>query len=478
MNTKLKIKKNFTEGPIFFRITLFAIPLMLTGILQICYNMADNIIVGQFSNDPVALAAVGCTSSFNNLIINLLLGFAAGTGVVVAQLYGGNEHRLLERTVHTSFVFSFIGGVVFMIIGLILSRPILTLMGTKPDVLDKAVLYMRIICLGIPANSVYNFGASVFRATGNSKLPLAILASAGLINVGLNVLFVVGFGKSVDGVAMATIASQYISAFVVITALVLKKQESYGISFKKLCFDKLLLYRVLRYGIPTGIQSSMFSISNMLIASAVNTFPTTTVSANTIASNIDALAFTTMNSFSQAAMTFSGQNWGAKKIDRIRKVYRYTLLQVFVFGVSVGQIVRLFVRPLASLYINSADPNYEVIMATVLQISGMLLTTYVLCGVMDVNAGFLRGMGYSFSPMITSLISICVLRILWIYCIFYNVESMKTPIGLYISYPISWGMAIIAFSVIAFFAFKKLKNMEMVSKIDVQDEKQVLTMDA
>ncbi|MBE6537281.1 MAG: MATE family efflux transporter [Ruminococcaceae bacterium] len=468
MNTKLKTNKNFTEGPIFFRITLFAIPLMLTGILQICYNMADNIVVGKFSNDPVALAAVGCTSSFNNLIINLLLGIAAGTGVVVAQLYGANEKRLLERTIHTTFLFSFFGGIVFMIIGFIVARPVLTLMGTKPEVIDKSVLYMHIICCGIPANSVYNFGASVFRATGNSKLPLAILASSGLINVGLNVLFVVGLGKSVDGVALATIISQYVSATVVIGALMLKKDESYGISPKKLCFDKKLLMRVLRYGIPTGIQSSMFSISNMMIASAVNTFPTTTVSANTIASNIDALAYTTMNSFSQAAMTFSGQNWGARKTDRIRKVYTYTILQVLVFGICVGQLVRLLVRPLASLYLNSSDPNYEVILGTVLQISGLLLTTYVLCGVMDVHAGFLRGIGYSFSPMITSVMCICGVRLLWIYCIFYRIEKMKTPVGLYTSYPVSWGIAIVAFAVIAAFAFKKLKLMDGVSKVPSQ----------
>lgn len=460
MNTKFKIKKNFTEGPLFFRITWFAIPLMLTGILQICYNMADNIIVGKFSNDPVALAAVGCTSSFNNLIINLLLGFAAGTGVIVAQLYGANEKRLLERTVHTSFLFSFFGGIAFMIIGLLISKPVLMMMGTKPEVLDKAVLYMRIICLGIPANSVYNFGASVFRATGNSKLPLAILASAGLINVGLNVMFVIGLGKSVDGVAYATIISQYISAFVVIGALVIKKEESYGISAKKFCFDKKLLMRVLRYGIPTGIQSSMFSISNMMIASAINTFPTTTVSANTIASNIDSLAFTTMNSFSQAAMTFAGQNWGAGKTDRIRRIYWYTLLQVTVFGITVGQLVKLLVKPIASLYVNSADPNYELIISTALEISGFILTTYFICGIMDVHAGFLRGTGYSFSPTITSVICVCVVRVIWIYCIFYPIEKMKTPIGLYVSYPVSWSIAIIAFAVIVVFAFKKLKHID------------------
>ena len=458
MSNKIKTRKNFTEGPLFFRITLFALPLMATGILQICYNMADNIIVGQFSNDPVALAAVGCTSSFNNLIVNLLLGVAAGTSVVISQLYGANERRLVERTEHTSFLFSLLGGIVLMAVGLILSRPVLTLMGTKPEVIDKAVLYMRIICLGIPANAVYNFGASVFRAVGNSRLPLMILATSGLINVGLNIVFVICFGMSVDGVALATIISQYISATAVISALMLRKGECYQFSFKKLCFDRLLLRRVLRYGIPNGIQSSMFSISNMMIASAVNTFPTTTVSANTIASNIDAIAYTSMNSFAQAAMTFTGQNWGAKKTDRIRKVYRYTLAQVTFFGITVGQIVRLLAKPIARLYVNTSNPDYDSIMGTVGEITALLLTTYVLCGIMDVHSGFLRGMGYSFSPMLTSIASICGVRIIWIYCVFRPIEAMRTHIGLYWSYPVSWSIAIIAFGIIAMFGFKKLRD--------------------
>lgn len=460
MNTKKKINKNFTEGPLFFRIMLFAFPLMLTGILQICYNMADNIVVGQFSNDPDALGAVGCTSSFTNLIVNLLLGIAAGTSVVVSQLYGANEKRRVERTVHTSFLFSFFGGVMLMIVGLLLSRPVLTLMGTDAVFIDKSVLYVRIICIGIPASAVYNFGAAVFRAVGNSRLPLMILASTGLVNVGLNVVFVIGCGMGVEGVAYATVISQYASAIAVLAALMMKKGECYRISFKMMCFDRGLLLRVLRYGIPNGIQSSMFSISNMLIASAMNTFPPATVSANAIASNIDALAYTSMNSFSQAAMTFAGQNYGAGKTERIRKVYWYTLLQVTVFGVTVGQIIRLLVRPLASLYINVSDPNYNAKMITVTEITGLLLTTYVLCGIMDVHSGFLRGMGYSLSPTMTSIASICGVRIIWIYCVFKPIEAMRTHVRLYWSYPVSWSMAIVIFAIIVVFAFKKLRCME------------------
>ena len=460
MNTKFKIKKNFTEGPLFFRILFFAVPIMLTGLLQICYNMADNMVVGRFSGDSLALAAVGCTSSFNNLIINLLLGVAAGTGVVVAQLYGANEKRLLERTVHTMLGFSFFAGIVFSVIGILISEPILSAMGTKPEVLSRAVLYMRIICLGIPASAVYNFGASVCRAVGNSKVPLAILGTSGLVNVVLNIVFVVFCDMTVDGVALATIISQYLSAIAVVYYLSRQKGESYAISFKKLCFDKRLLSRVLRYGVPSGIQSSMFSISNMLITSAINTFPTTTVSANTIASNIDSIAYTTMNSFAQAAMTFTGQNWGAGKTDRMRKVYSYTLVWVLAFGIGVGQLARLFVTPLASLYIDGANPDFLEITAVVTEITTIILSTYFLCGVMDVQSGFLRGMGYSFTPMITSLVSICVVRIIWIYCVFFPIEKMNTRFGLYVSYPVSWGLAAIAFFVLSLGAFKKLRRFD------------------
>ena len=464
MNTKFKIKKNFTEGPIFFRILFFAVPIMLTGLLQLCYNMADNMVVGRFSGDSLALAAVGCTSSFNNLIINLLLGVAAGTGVVVAQLYGADEHRLLDRTIHTMLVFSFFAGIAFSGIGILISKPILTAMGTKPEVLSRAVLYMRIICLGIPASAVYNFGASVCRAVGNSKVPLAILGTSGLVNVILNIVFVVFCGMTVDGVAFATITSQYLSAAAVIYYLSCQKNESYAISLKRLCFDKRLLSRVLRYGIPSGIQSSMFSISNMLITSAINTFPTTTVSANTIASNIDSIAYTTMNSFSQAAMTFTGQNWGAGKTDRMRRVYWYTFIWVSIFGIGVGQLARLFVVPLSSLYIDGANPDAAEITAVVIEITTIILTTYFLCGIMDIQSGFLRGMGYSFTPMITSLVSICVVRIIWIYCVFFPIEKMNTRFGLYVSYPVSWGLAAIAFGILSVGAFRKLRRFDEARK--------------
>lgn len=459
MNSKLKTKKNFTEGPIFFRITLFAIPIMLTGILQVCYGMADNIVVGRFSGDTTALPAVGSTGTLVNLILNLLLGCAAGTSVVVAQLYGAGQSKRVERTVHTALTFSLFAGIFMALLGLVISRPMLTLMGTKPEILDKAVLYFRIICAGIPASAVYNFGAAVLRSVGDSKKPLIILSSTGIINVALNLVFVILFNMTVEGVALATIISQYASAVWVILALARYegRGECYGFSFRKLCFDVTLIKRILRYGIPTGLQSAMFSVSNMLLQSAVNTFPTTTVAANTIAGNIDGLTYTAINSFAQAAMTFTGQNYGAGKVERIKKVMIFTVLQTIIVGVLIGQIELLFGKQIAMLYIDPSDPNKPIILDTTMKIITLLLSTYFICGIMDCMSGALRGMGYSILPMLISLSSICGLRILWVFFVF-PLERMNNIMGLFTCYPVTWGTASVIFIVFAVFAYRKLKK--------------------
>ena len=459
MNAKLKPKKNFTEGPIFFRITLFALPILLTGILQVCYGMADNIIVGRFSGDATALAAVGSTGTLNTLVLNLIFGCAAGTSVVVAQLYGAGQEKRVERTVHTSLVFSLAIGIFMALVGLCISRPVLSLMGTKPEILDKAVKYFRILCLGMPASAVYNFGAAVVRSTGDSKRPLMILSTTGVLNVLLNLFFVIVCHMTVEGVALATIISQYASAVWVILVLMKRNSEGecYGFSFGKLCFDKAILKRILRYGIPTGLQSAMFSISNMLLQSAVNTFPTTTVSANTIAGNIDAITYTAINSFSQAAMTFTGQNYGAGKTDRIKKVLIYSVIQTVLIGVLVGQAELLFGEQIAKLYIDPTDPNASVIIGTVMEIITLLLSTYFLAGVMDCLSGAVRGMGYSVIPMLVSLSCVCVARVLWVVFIF-PLEPMNTIRGLLFSYPVTWTLASIVFSALALYAYNKIKK--------------------
>ena len=452
-----KIKRDFTEGPLFFRITLFALPIMLTGILQICYNMADHIVVGQFSGNPNALGAVGSTSSLTSLIINLLLGISGGTGVVVAQLYGARDDKRLSRAVHTAMIFSLIGGLLVAGVGFAVSRPVLSIMGTKPEIFDMATLYLRIICIGIPANSVYNFGASILRSTGDSRTPLIILASTGLINVILNLVFVILCDMSVEGVAIATIIAQYLSAATVVTVLCRRRNEPYGFSFKTLCFDKALMLKIFRYGIPSGVQGCMFSIGNVLMTSAVNTLPTTTVTANTIAGNIDAVTYTAMNSFAQASMTFVGQNYGAMKRDRIKKSIIYCLIQVLVIGAMVSGTELIFGKQLVGLFLDKSAAESEIIAKTALELITFLLSTYLLCGLMDVVSGALKGLGYALTPMLISISCICGLRIFWIYVIF-PIEKMHTITGLFGAYPVSWSLALIGMSITLLIAHRKLNK--------------------
>ncbi len=454
----LKTKKNFTEGPLFFRMLLFALPIMMTGVLQIVYSMADNIVVGQFSGDPYALAAVGSTSSLTNLVLNTLLGISAGTGVVIAQYYGAREYSFVNETVHTSLTFSAIGGVVVAILGLIISEPVLMLMGTKSEVMAGAVLYFRIICIGIPASSIYNFGASILRSIGNSKIPLIILASSGIVNVVLNLFFVIVCNMSVAGVAVATIISQYLSAAAVLLVLYFKRSECYGFTPKRLRIHKRHLLRMLRYGIPAGVQSCMFSLSNVFITSAVNSFSTPDpITANTIANNIDAISFTVMNAFSQTAMTFSGQNYGAGKRRRINKVLIYALIQIMLVGTLVTQLQLYFGETLAGFYMSPDLENRESVMAITLDIIGLLLNTYFICGLLDVVGGSLRGIGYSLSPMIVNIVGICGVRILYIFLLF-PLEALHTPVGLMYCYPISWTLSLIAMAVIRIIAGVKLRR--------------------
>lgn len=452
-----KKQKNFTEGPIFFRILMFALPIMLTGIMQILYNMADNIVVGQFSGDPNALGAVGSTSALNGLIINLLLGTSAGTGVVVAQCYGARRDRDVSRAVHTAMVFSFFAGIAFGILGFAISRPVLTMIGTQKLLLDKAVLYMRIICIGIPASAVYNFGASILRSIGDSKTPLFILMSTGIVNVLLNLFFVIVCHMSVDGVALATITAQYLSAVAVVITLMLKRGATYQFSFKRLCFDKTLLKRILKIGIPSGIQSSLFSVANIVLTNGINSFNNPDIiTAYTITSNIDSLTYIACNSYSQAAMTFTGQNYGAMKYRRIRRTLAFCLIQVTVVGIIIGQTELLFGEQLVNLYIAKDAKNKAAVTAESLKMMKLLLNTYFLCGVLEVFTGTLRGLGYSFAPMIICLTGACAFRIFWRY-VFFPLEKLNYPNGLLVSFPISWVLTILMLFILFIFAWKKMK---------------------
>ena len=452
-----KAKRDMTEGPIFGPIFLFVVPIILTGMLQMLYNMADNIVVGQFSGDELALAAVGSTSSLSNLIVNLLIGVAGGAGVVVAQSYGAKEFDKLSRAVHTAVVFSVIGGIVFCILGLLISYPALLLMKTKDELMSRALLYMQIICLGIPATSVYNFGASTLRSVGDSKTPLVILSLSGITNVLLNLFFVIVCDMAVEGVALATIISQYISATAVTTVLFKRKSMPYAIDRKKLRIDKDILKRILQLGLPAGFQGTLFSISNIILTAGMNTLATTDISGKTIAINIESLVHTSMNSYLHASMTFTGQNYGAKKPERIKKSIIYAVIQVFLVGFIGGQIVNMFARPLAGLYIDPADPNKEAVLSAALELMSFMLSVYFLCGIMDTLSGALRGLGYSTIPMIVSIGAICVLRAIWVFFVF-PTEQFHSLIGIYTIYPISWSIGVIAMVIALLILYPRVKK--------------------
>lgn len=451
-----KTKRNLTEGPLFIPMIQFVVPIILTGMLQIFYNMADNIVVGQFSGDELALAAVGSTSSLSNLIVNLLMGIAGGAGVVVAQSYGAKEFDKLSRAVHTSIAFSVIGGIIFCALGLIISGPALTLMKTKAELMSRALLYMRIICAGIPAVSVYNFGAATLRSVGDSKTPLFILSASGITNVLLNIFFVTVCHMSIAGVALATIISQYISAVVVIFILFRRKNKPYTLDKTKLKIDAPLLKDILRLGLPAGFQGTMFSISNIILTAGMNTLPTTDISGKTIAINIEGLVHTSMNSYLHAAMTFTGQNYGARKPDRIKKAIIYAVIQVTVIGFVGGQLLNLFGEPIARLYLDPNDPQKEAVLAAALELMNFMLAVYFLCGIMDTLSGVLRGLGYSTIPMIASIGSICILRAIWVFFVF-PTDRFHSLIGIYTIYPISWSLGILTMVLAILILFKRVR---------------------
>lgn len=431
---RIKTNTAFTEGGLFFKILFFTLPIIATNILSLLYNTADQIVVGQFASDPNALAAVGSTGTLTNLIINLLFGMTAGTSVIVARSYGAKDKDTLSRAVHTSMLFAAIGGVIVMALGLLVCRFGLTLMGTKEDIFESAVLYMSIILCGVPASSIFNFAAAIIRSTGDSKTPFLILASTGLVNVMFNLIFVILFHMGVAGVALATIISQYLSAAWSVLLLV-RTQEDFRLNFRELRIDKQIFRQVLMIGIPSGIQGSLFSISNILIQSSINTFTTPEVSGSTIAGTLEGYAYTAGNCFYQSIITFVGQNFGAGKYDRVKKTLLYCLIQSALTVGLVSSLELLFAEQLVPIFVDMSSPIATEIVTAAIARMKIVLVCYFLTGPMDVLTGYLRALGKSILPMITSFIFACGLRVLW--CIFVF-PLYGTPLGLFVIFPISW----------------------------------------
>jgi putative MATE family efflux protein len=452
-----KKERDLTNGPLFVPIFTYVIPIILTGLLQVVYNMADTIVVGQFSGDELALSAVGSTSALFNLIINLLMGVAGGSAVVVAQSFGAKEYDKLSSAVHTSMLFSIFGGIAFLIFGLAVSEPALILMKTKAELFSRALLYFRIICVGIPALGVYNFGAAILRSVGDSKTPLFILSSTGIINVLLNLFFVIVCNMAVEGVALATIISQYVSAIVVVIILIKRVNTPYALDPKKLSINFEILKKILLLGLPAGLQGTLFSISNIILTSGINELDEIFIRGKTIAINIEGLVYTSMNSYLHASTAFTGQNYGAKKIDRVKKSIIYSVIQVTIVGFVGGQILNFFGEPLANLYIGEDWSNKQEVINVARELMNFMLSCYFLCGIMDTISGALRGLGYSMIPMIISIGAICVLRAIWVQ-FFFPMEQFHSLIGIYTIYPISWSIGLIALTVAIIIVYKKVKK--------------------
>ncbi len=426
---------DMTDGPMLKNVLLFAWPLMLTGILQLLFNAADMIVVGQYSGAqaPQALAAVGSTSSLINLLVNVFMGMSVGASVVVAQRWGARDQAAVSRAVHTAITLALFSSVFVAAIGVIFAKPLLKMMGNPDDVIDLAALYMRIYFLGMPVNLLYNFGAAVLRAVGDTRRPLYYLFISGIVNVLLNLLLVIVFHMSVAGVAIATVASQAISAVLVVLCLC-RSHSAIHLDFRRLRIHPSELKGIVRVGLPAGLQGSLFSISNVLIQSSVNSFGSIAMAGNASSSNLEGFVYTSMNAVYQADMTFASQNYGAGKADRVKKVMWVCLGTVAAIGLAMGLAFLGLGSQFLSLY--NSDP--EVIRYGLMRMS-IIMPTYFLCGMMDTMGGQLRGVGCSILPMIVSLSGACLLRIVWIFTVFAQPE-FHTLTMLYISYPISWGV--------------------------------------
>lgn len=446
-----KYEMDMTSGNLFKKILVFALPLMFSSILQLLYNACDIIIIGRFRSHT-ALSAISSTGALINLIVNLFIGLSVGSNILMARCYGAKDEEKASKVAHTSVLVSFIMGIVLALFGFFFARDLLLLMGSPSDVIDLATIYVQIFFLGMPFNLLYNFGASLLRASGDTKRPLFFLLISGLFNVGANLIFVLLFNMSTDGVALATVLSQIISSILVLITLI--KEKGYcHISFKKLKIDMNILGQMAKIGLPAGLQGTIFSLSNVLIQSSINLFGSYVMAGNGAASNIEGFVYVSMNAFYHASLSFTSQNVGAKKYENINKVLKYSLFYVILFGGVLGIGGSLLSKYLLQIYTSDID----VIQIGIVRM-GIISASYFLCGMMDVQVGSLRGLGHSFVPMIISLLGVCGLRVLWIYTIFNATMNLGL---LYASYPISWIIAFIA----EFICYQIIYSKEVSSKL-------------
>ena len=437
---------NMTEGSIVKKLLQFSVPLIFSSLLQILFNTADVIVVGRFAGDN-SLGAVGSTGSLINLMVNLFVGLSVGTTVVAANFFGAGKKSELKETVHTAILLSLISGIILTIFGVVGAKQILQWMQSPKEILDLATQYLQIYFGGIISTMIYNFGSALLRAKGDTKRPLYILFFAGIINVILNLIFVILFKMDVAGVALATVISQTISAFLVVRCL-LKETEEFKLDLKQLKINPQILIRIIKIGVPAGLQGIIFSLSNVIIQSSINSFGAIVIAGNSAALNIENFIFTGMNGFSQGTLTFISQNFGAKKYNRINKTIIIALFCVFLVGFVFGNLTVIFGRKLLSFFTTSP----EVIESGISRLK-IICTTYALCGMMDVMGNAIRGIGHSVLPMIITLLGACGIRLLWISTIFL-IPKFHSCNTIFVSYPISWTVTFIA-HIICFLIIRK-----------------------
>ena len=429
---------NMLSGPLWSSLITYTIPIILTSVLQLLFNAADLVIVGRYSGS-INVAAVSATGAITNLIVNLFIGLSIGAGVTVAHALGGNHTQEVHRTVHTALPTALVGGMILSVVGVLFSESFLIMMKTPENVLPLSAKYMRIYFCGMTFTMVYNFCASILRAAGDTKSPLIFLTLAGIINVLLNIFFVLYLHMTVDGVALATVISQAVSAILVVRALI-QRTDACKLSLKRMRFYKQQFLKIIRIGLPAGIQSSMFAISNVIVQSSINSFGSEVLmSGNGAAGNIEGFVYVIMNSFHQTAVNFIGQNMGAHQYQRIKKIFGLCLIYVTVAGFAAGFFVWSLGEKLLSIYITDSQ---EAIRYGLIRFNCVALP-YFLCGLMDVSTGSLRGLGASFTPMLLSILGVCGIRIMWIFTVF-QLPQFHTPEWLYISYPLSWTGTLIA----------------------------------
>lgn len=443
---KRSYEMDLCSGPLLSKILLFSLPLILSGVLQLLFNATDIVVVGKFAGSN-AMAAVGSTTSLFNLLVNSFIGISVGANVLVARHYGERDYDGVQQTIQTALLTGLIGGTILIVLGVMLARPMLTLMATPDEVIDQAVLYMQVYFIGMPATMIYNFGAAVLRAVGDTRRPLYFLMAAGVMNVLGDLLFVCILGMGVAGTAIATVLSQCVSAGLTVLCLV-KTDGMCHLDLRRLHFRADKFARIMQIGLPAGMQSVIFNISNVLIQSSINSFGAVTVAGNTAAANIEGFVYISMNALYQTSISFTSQNLGAKNYRRIDQTLIRCLCIVALIGLVLGNGAHLLGNHLLHIY----SDDLEVISFGMQRLS-VISVTYCLCGMMDVLAGTIRGLGYSMLPMIVSLIGACVFRIIWIFTVF---RVQHTLFILYASYPISWILTILAHFVCYLIVRKKV----------------------